>query len=167
MPSRLAVGSHSSTASFQTRVPPAVNALYVAPPPGSLVCPSAEIVGEATVIDWVDHPTLAGLGGLQAIVTERTSRLGVPAWGSPIIHAAAHGQSFPFLIAGERGSRRLACLAGDLAGPLASSDRLPLLMLTLSVLRWLAEPYDGAPRVIETGAPALAGPGPRGPVAGP
>ncbi len=150
-----------------TRVPPAVNALYVAPPPGSAVCPSAEIIGEAAVIDWVDHPTLSGLRDLQAIVTERTSQLGTPTWGSAIIHAAANGQSFPFLIAGERGSRRLACLAGDLAGPLASSDRLPLLMLTLNVLRWLTEPYDGAPRVIETGVAALAGPGPRAPVAGP
>lgn len=148
-------------------VPLAVNALYVVPPPGNPLCPSAEILGEAAVIDWTEHPTLAGLNDLQAIVTERTSRLGTPAWGSAIVYAAADQQSFPFLVAGERGGRRLACLAGDLAGPLASSDRLPLLMLTLSVIRWLTEPYGGGARVIETGTAALAGPGPRAPVAGP
>jgi hypothetical protein len=149
------------------RVPAAVNALYVAPPPGNTVCPSAGTLEEAAVVDWDVHPALTGLDALQAIVTERTSLLGRPEWGTPIVFAAARRMSFPFLIAGARGTRRLACLASELSGPLASSDRLPLLMLTLSTLRWLSEPFAGAPVTIETGTAALAGPGPRAPIGGP
>jgi len=149
------------------RVPPAVNALYVAPPAGNPVCPSAGTLAEAAVVDWDEHPALAGLDALQAIASERTSLLGRPDWGVPIVLAASRQVSFPFLVAGTRDGRRLACLAAELSGPLASSDRLPLLMLTLGTLRWLTEPFGGAPATIETGAASLAGPGPRGPVAGP
>jgi hypothetical protein len=150
-----------------SRTPPLVNALYVAPPPGNTVCPSAGTLEEAAVVDWDVHPALTGLDALQAIVTERTSLLGRPEWGTPIVYAAARRMSFPFLIAGTRGTRRLACLASELSGPLASSDRLPLLMLTLSTLRWLSEPFAGVPVTIETGTAALAGPGPRTPISGP
>jgi hypothetical protein len=149
------------------QIPPAVNALYVVPPPNNPLCPSAGMLDDAAVIDWDAHPVLAGLDELQAIVTARASQLGTPPWGAAIVYAASAQRAFPFLVAGEREGRRIACLAGELAGPLASSDRLPLLMLTLGTLRWLAEPFAGSARTIETGAATLAGSGPRGPVHGP
>ena len=149
-------------------LPPAVNALYVAPPPGNAVCPTARAVESAAVIDWEpDHPVLRGLDSLDAIQLGRTSALEPPAWAAPIVLAAARHAAFPLLVAGERGGRRVACLGAELAAPLTSSDRLPLLMLTLGTLRWLAEPFGGAPIALETGIPALAASGPTTPVQGP
>jgi hypothetical protein len=58
---------------------------------------------------------------------------------------------------------RTACLG---AGPLASSDDLPLLMLTVGVLRWLEEPPGRAPLDVQTGVAALAGSSPAGAVEG-
>ncbi len=151
-----------------TELPPAVNVLYVAPPAGNAVCPTSRAVDSAAVIDWeAEHPALRGLDALDAVVTARASALDVPAWGAPIVLAAARRAAFPLLVAGEREGHRVACLGAELAAPLTSSDRLPLLMLTLGTLRWLAEPFSGAALAIETGTSALLGPGPTAPVQGP
>ncbi len=61
----------------------------------------------------------------------------------------------------------MACLGAELTAPLASTDRLPLLVLTLGTLRWLAEPYGPRARSLETGVPVLLGPGPTAPMRGP
>lgn len=149
-------------------LPPAVNALYVAPPAGNSVCPTSHTVDGAAVIDWrPDHPLLRGLDALDAVTVGRTSALTVPAWADPVVVAAARHAAFPLLVAGERDGRRIACLGAELAAPLASSDALPLLVLTLGTLRWLAEPFAGAALAVETGVPSLAGPGPTAPVRGP
>ena len=40
--------------------------LYVAPPPGNAICPSARMLDDASVIDWdATHPVLAGLAWLR------------------------------------------------------------------------------------------------------
>jgi hypothetical protein len=149
-------------------IPPAVNALYVAPPPGNAVCPSLRALDHASVIDWEpEHPALRGLESLQALEAEHTVQLAVPAWGSAIVLAAARRTAFPFLVAGERDGRRVACLGAGLGAPLASSDGLPLLVLTLGTLRWLAEPYAQSAITLATGVPALAGRGPTAPLRGP
>ena len=149
-------------------LPPAVNALYVAPPPGNPMCPSARTLEGAAVIDWDgDHPAVRGLDALEALEVTRASQLATPAWGVPVVLAASRRLAFPFLVTGERDGRRLACLGAELSAPLASSDKLPLLMLTLGTLRWLAEPYGGGAVSVETGVPMLAGAGPTGPVSGP
>lgn len=149
-------------------LPPGLNALYVAPPPRNPVCPTRRSVEAATVIDWEpDHPALAGLESLQALGAAHTSQLEAPDWGVPIVLASAQRTAFPFLVAGERDGRRVACLGAELTAPLASSDRLPLLVLTLGTLRWLTEPYGPRALGIETGVPALLGPGPTSPVSGP
>ena len=148
-------------------LPPAVNALYVAPPARNAVCPGTDARDHARVIDWdPEHPLLAGLEGLQAIAVERNTPLLEPPWGTPVVLAASADAAYPLLVAGEREGRRTACLGAALTGPLASSDRLPLLMLTLAALRWLAEPYGGGALSLATGVPALAGPGPTSPVDG-
>jgi hypothetical protein len=148
-------------------LPLATNALYVAPPPGNDVCPSAGRREDAVVVDWDDdHPALAGLGALQALGVAGASELGDAGWGAPIVLAAAAHRAFPLLIAGERNGRRTACLGAELAGSLASSDRLPLLLLTLATLRWLAEPFGPSALVVETGRPMLAGAGPTAPIGG-
>jgi hypothetical protein len=149
-------------------LPPAVNALYVAPPAGNTVCPTSRAVEGAAVIDWEpDHPILRGLQSLDAIEVGRTTALEPPEWATSVVLAAARHTAFPLLVAGERGSRRIACLGTELAAPLTSSDKLPLLMLTLGTLRWLAEPFGGAPIMVETDIAALAAPGPTAPVHGP
>jgi hypothetical protein len=149
-------------------MPPAVNALFASPPPGNTLCPSLRTVEGAAVIDWeAGHPALRALEALDALAVGRASQLGVPDWGRTIVLAAAHDTAFPLLVAGERNGRRLACLGAALTAPLASSDRLPLLVLTLATLRWLAEPYAATVITLETGVPALAGRGPTEPVDGP
>ncbi len=149
-------------------LPPAVNALYVAPPAGNTICPTARAVDGAAVIDWEpDHPALRGLQALDAIEVAHTHALEAPDWATPIVLAAARHAAFPLLVAGERDGRRIACLGAELAAPLTSSDKLPLLMLTLGTLRWLAEPFGGVALAVETGIPARAAPGPTAPVQGP
>jgi hypothetical protein len=148
--------------------PPALNALYVAPPPGNPLCPTRRSVDAATVVDWEpEHPALAGLESLQALAATHTSLLEPADWGTPIVLARARRTAFPLLIAGERDGRRVACLGAELTAPLASTDRLPLLVLTLGTLRWLAEPYGPRARSLETGVPMLLGPGPTTPMRGP
>ena len=50
----------------------AVNALYLAPPPGNVLCPSTSAAEAASVIDWEPtHPALAGLDDLDRIAGPR------------------------------------------------------------------------------------------------
>lgn len=148
-------------------LPLAVNALYVAPPPGNDVCPSGGRHGDASVVDWDDaHPALAGLGALQALGVSGAVELGATSWGTPIVLAATPRAAFPLLVVGERNGRRAACLGAELGGSLGSSDRLPLLLLTLATLRWLAEPFGASALLVETGRPTIAGAGPIAPGGG-
>jgi hypothetical protein len=148
-------------------VPLATNALYVAPPAGNDVCPSGGRRSGAVVVDWDgDHPALAGLDALQALAVAGASQLREADWGSPIVIATSSDAAFPLLVAGERHGRRTACLGAELGGPLAASDRVPLLLLTLATLRWLAEPFGPSAITVETGRPALAGAGPTSPITG-
>jgi hypothetical protein len=145
--------------------PAGAAALYVAPPAGNAVCPGVGTVEAARVVDWeADHPALAGLDGLDALEVPRAVRLAAAAWATPLVLALAPPDTFPLLLAGERGGRRVACLAVPLEAPLASSDRLPLLLLVLDTLRWLAEPPGAL--VLETGVPARLGGEGAGPVPG-
>jgi len=135
-------------------------ALYLAPPPGNPLCPGVRTVDDAAVIDWdVEHPAVAGLDGLEALTLAHAVQLGTPGWGSPIVLGATSRGGFPLLVAGERDGRRLACLGADPAGSLVASDQVPLLLLVLSTLRWLEETPGDAALAVETGVPALAGPG--------
>src|SRR6185503_5660000 len=127
-------------------------ALYVAPPPGEPVCRGARRLDGAAVVDWDDtHPIADGLTGLQALEVGTLTQLGAPPWARTIVHASSRAATFPLLLAGERDGRRVACLASVLPVPLASSDALPLLVLTLSTLRWLAADPAALPVVVATG----------------
>src|SRR5207249_2777404 len=100
----------------------AMNALYVAPPPGNAVCPTDGMADAAAVVDWEpEHPALSGFEGLQALRLGPVRRLATPAWGVSIVRAAARGGDFPLLVAGEQRGRRVACLASGL-GPSVQSD---------------------------------------------
>jgi hypothetical protein len=128
--------------------------LYVAPPPGNAVCPAARVVDDAAVIDWeADHPVLATLAGLQGVEAPRAVQLLRPSWGTTVVTAASRQAAYPFLVVGEVGGRRRACLAAELPARLATSDTLPLVLLTLGTLRWLAEPLADAPIAAATGVP--------------
>src|SRR5206468_108962 len=58
---------------------------------------------------------------------------------------------------GERPLPSVACLGAELGPALGSSDGLPLLLLTLGTLRWLAEQVGQRVLVVETGTPSAAG----------
>jgi von Willebrand factor type A domain/Aerotolerance regulator N-terminal len=133
--------------------------LYVAPPPGNSVCPSLRAHDDAAVVDWeAEHPLLQGIEVLDALALGRTMELESPPWGRALVLGAAHHRSFPLLVAGERDGRRVACLAAALDQPLASADRVPLLLLTLATLDWLAAPAADTPLAVTTGIPvALPG----------
>jgi hypothetical protein len=135
-------------------VPPEPSAaggtLYVAPPPGNPVCPSAETVEDASVADWdPDHPVLRGIGDVESLTLARASALSVPSWGRSVVLGAARHTSFPILVAGETGGRRVACLAAPLSDEPLASDHLPLLLVALGALRWLDD--AGAPEAVTTG----------------
>jgi hypothetical protein len=130
------------------------HALFVAPPPGSRVCDSAASITGAAVVDWaVDHPALDGLAGLESLELPRVQALAARPWAEPVVLAAARGRAFPILLAGRHDGRRIACLGAELTEPLAASDRVPLLLLTLATLHWLGG-ADGGPVRVETGVPA-------------
>ena len=143
---------------FAPPEPPATaGTLYVAPPAGG-ACPSQSTVTEASVVDWDgDHPILRGITGLQSLSFARASVFGVPAWARSVVLGGAGRTSFPILIAGETGGRRVACLAPSLADEPLASDHLPLLLVALGALRWLDD--AGAPEAVTTGqaVPAAAG----------
>jgi VWA domain-containing protein/aerotolerance regulator-like protein len=131
--------------------------LYVAPPAGNTVCPSLRPVDDASVVDWEPgHPVLAGLTGLDAVEAARTMQLQAPAWGTVVVTAASRHVAYPFLVVGDLGGRRRACLAAELPPRLAASDTMPLVLLTLATLRWLAEPVADDPITLATGVPVRA-----------
>jgi hypothetical protein len=132
-------------------------ALYVAPPPGNTVCPSVRPVDDASVVDWEPgHPALGGLEGLDAVEAARTVQLQVPSWGTVVATAASRHVAYPFLVVGDVRGRRRACLAAELPPRLAASDTMPLVLLTLGTLRWLAEPVGDDPITVATGVPVRA-----------
>lgn len=139
-------------------LPAAGPALYVAPPPGDPVCGGARRVDGVSVIDWdAGHPIVDGLDGLEALEVGAATQLGTPSWAHVVALAASRTATFPLLLAGERDGRRQACLAAALPVPLTSSDALPLLVLALSTLRWVATEPAAEPVVVDTGIPAHAG----------
>ena len=138
--------------------PSAMSTLYAAPPPGNGICPGDGLADDVAVVDWeADHPALSGLEGLQALRLARVRRLATPAWGAPVVLAAARGGDLPLLVLGAESGRRVACLGAELGPALASSDGLPLLLLTLGTLRWLSEQHGPRVLVVVTGTPSAAG----------
>src|SRR5262249_61391714 len=77
-------------------------------------------------------------------------------WGPAAVPAASRRAAFPFLVVGEHAGRRRACLGAELPVQPSSSDAMPLVLLTLGTLRWLAEPAAEAPITLPTGVPVRA-----------
>jgi hypothetical protein len=69
------------------------------------------------------------------------------------VTAASRHAAFPFLVVGEHAGRRRACLGAELPVQPSSTDAMPLVLLTLGTLRWLAEPAAEAPITVATGVP--------------
>jgi hypothetical protein len=138
--------------------------LVVAPAPGNALCPTAARTDGAAVVDWDPaHALLRGLGGLESLAVAAASVLDAAPWGAAVAHAASTEATFPFLVAGHRDGRRIACLAATPGDPAASTDQLSLVLLTLATLHWLQD--GGAePLAVRTG---LAVPAPAGMRAGP
>ena len=140
------------------RVAPATlrSALYAAPPPGNDVCPNRGPIEDATVVDWEpDHPVIGAIEGLDLIVPEHAQALELPERAMPAVLATGGGTTFPLLATAEHDGRRLACLGAELTAPLAASDRLPMLVLLLSTLRWLGAAGTAGTLAVETGVPIV------------
>jgi hypothetical protein len=141
--------------------PDLAGTLYVAPPPGNPVCPTATTgAAEVSVVDWDgEHPILRGMDGLPPLTLARASVLAVPEWGRSVVLGGGRAESVPILVAGEVGGRRVACLGAPLAEDPLASDKLPLLLLALGTLRWIDD--GGGPLSVSTGAvvPIAAGVG--------
>lgn len=131
--------------------PDTVGTLYVAPPPGNPVCPTAATAAvDVSIVDWDgDHPILRGMDGLPSLTLARASALVVPSWGRSVVLGGSRAASVPILVAGETGGRRVACLAAPLAEDPLASDRLPLLLVALGTLRWLDD--TSGPIAVATG----------------
>ncbi len=124
--------------------------LAITPPKGTAPCATLRRHPSAAVVDWDDgHPTLAGLSDLQALDLTDVAELSTPPGASDVVLAAAPGTTFPLLVAGEVDGHRIACLGARLGTP----DDLPLLLLVLGTLRWLAEPPALIPTTLPTGTP--------------
>lgn len=139
---------------------PRAPALYLAPQPDNGACPGGAGSGRAVVVDWDDtHPVLVGLEGPAAIEVGQALSLDTPPSSRVLVRAATDRDTLPLLVATETAGHRLACLAAELPVPLATSDELPLVVLLLNTLRWLAEDGAGQPLVVRSGeARRLAGP---------
>jgi hypothetical protein len=138
--------------------PPPARTLVAAPPIGGRVCPTDAVADDAAVVDWDGaHPILAAQSGLEALAVTRASVLAAPPDAAVVAVAAARDRTFPFLVARERDGARVACLASGLAMPLAATDQLPLLLVTLGALAWLDPHAATAPLVVRTGVPAHDG----------
>lgn len=134
--------------------PPPANVLYAMPGPGNADCPVGRALDAAVVVDWErGHPALAGMDGLESLDVVHARALEVPRWATPVVTVAAAHEAAPVLVAGERDGGRVACLGLDLAAPGAASDHLPLTLLALGVLEWLATPADARAAVVATGEP--------------
>jgi hypothetical protein len=132
------------------------SALYAAPPAGNAVCPSRGPIDGAVVIDWEPgHPVVGDLEGLDLIAPEHTQALELPPQVMPAVLASGGGTTFPLLFTTEGDGHRLACLGAELTAPLAASDRLPLLVLVLSTLRWLGATDADAALAVEAGVPVV------------
>src|SRR5262245_810926 len=131
--------------------------LYLAPPPGNPVCPGARPVDDASVVDWEpDAPVLHGFGSLAAVEAAHATQLLQQPWGATVVTAATRHAAFPFLVVGEQAGRRRACLGAELPVGASTSDTMPLVLLTLGTLRWLAEPVAEEPITVATGVPVRA-----------
>jgi len=131
--------------------------LYLAPPPGNPVCPGARTVDDASVVDWEpDAPVLHGFGSLAAVEAAHATQLLQQPWGATVVTAATRHAAFPFLVVGEQAGRRRACLGAELPVSAPTSDAMPLVLLTLGTLRWLAEPVAEEPITVPTGVPVRA-----------
>jgi Ca-activated chloride channel family protein len=137
----------------------AMPALYLAPPARNGVCPVGPERDDAAVADWDgEHPALAGVASLETIALPHATELVAPSWGRPIVTAATERGGFPFLVAGERDGRRIACLG---AAPTRGGDDLPLLLLVLATVRWLDPAATSGALAATTGVPvALPAGGP-------
>ena len=130
--------------------PETAGTLYVDPPAGNVICPNTAAVEDASVVDWDDdHPALRATGGLQSLTLSHARALVVPSWGRSVVLGGSQRASFPILVAGETGGRRVACLAPPLSDEPLASDHLPLLLVALGALRWLDD--AGGPLAVTTG----------------
>jgi hypothetical protein len=87
--------------------PDVAGTLYVAPPAGNAVCPTAATAAaDVSVVDWdADHPILRGMDGLPPLTLARTSALAVPGWGRSVVLGGSRAASVPIL---SRARRRAA-----------------------------------------------------------
>ena len=146
----------ADVAIFHSFVPsqsPAVNGLYLYPPPTNRLFQAEKDVTGAQILDWNESdPVLHDLRYVEALPLDRARIIELPSWAHTLIASRAEGREFPLAFAGETAGRRVICFAFDLTGrSLVKSQNLSLLLLLLNAMRWLIPPDPAAPVQIDVG----------------
>ena len=139
---------------------PPSNAAFVLPPEANAVFPLGRSAAEPDMTRWtVGHP-LVSYVHVPLLKPAFGQALSPPAWSKTVVHATPG----PLIVAGERRGYRYAAVGFDLL-PYLGQRNLPVSILTLNLLSWLAG-QAGQPPSLKTGASlTLGGPSPQ--VSGP
>jgi hypothetical protein len=127
-------------------------ALYIHPPAGNA---RFRVLGEVTglkILDWNDrHPAMHELQPVGPHPLSHVQWIDPPRWTEVLISSRHDDHQIPLAFAGERGGRRVACTAFDLADEnLLGADNVALLLVFLNLLDWLS-PEDEMVSIVRTG----------------
>lgn len=134
------------------RQSPAVNALYVYPPPDSGLFVAAGEAVRVDILDWnARHPVLHQLRPVNAQPLSKAHIVTPPAGSQGLLWSRVGERELPLAFAGEQDGRRHVCLTFDLdVASLLDSDNLDLFLFFLNSLSWLA-PEDSSTVVLRSG----------------
>ena len=125
---------------------PPTNAAFLLPPEGNGLFPLGQTASQPEITRWtVGHP-LASYVNFALLKPAFGQALLPVAWSQPVIHATVG----PVVLAGEQQGYRYAVLGFDVL-PYLGKRNLPVSILTLNVLGWLAG-QAGQPPSLKTGS---------------
>jgi len=118
-------------------------------PGGSMVFARGRARATPVLTQWLidtPHPVGEYLDQVEAVATAVALSQAQPQWGDPVVWGLADGRRVPLVQAASLPAQRLAGQAGQqgrrtvaiLADPTAGSDSVPLLLVFLNGLRWVA-----------------------------
>jgi len=125
---------------------PETNAAFILPPEGNTLFPLGKSASRPQVTQWTAaHPLTSYV--TFSLLTPVYAQAFLPVgWCKPVISTTVG----PLVLAGERNGRRYAAVGFDIL-PYLGKQNLPVSILTLNLLGWLAE-YAGQPVDVKTGS---------------
>lgn len=125
---------------------PQTNAAFILPPEGNALFPLGATATRPRVTQWTTAHPLTSYLTFSLLTPVYAQAFQPVAWCKPVISATVG----PLVLAGERQGRRYAAIGFDLF-PYLGKQNLPVSILTLNLLGWLADP-TGQPPSLKTGA---------------